>query len=52
MLYWTAAAGDDGRVKFLPDIYGRDPALIRALDAKFKFPKVAATRARKFDLGR
>jgi murein L,D-transpeptidase YcbB/YkuD len=52
MLYWTAAAGDDGQAKFLPDVYGRDPAVIRGLSAKFKFPKAAVTRMRKFDRGR
>lgn len=26
-----------GELYFLPDIYGRDPALLRALDAEFEF---------------
>ena len=39
ILYWTAAVGPDGRVQFLPDVYGRDPAIIRALGAGFSFRK-------------
>jgi len=49
ILYWTAAVGRDGRVQFLPDVYGRDPAVIRALAAKFAFrkrPVLGATAAR------
>jgi murein L,D-transpeptidase YcbB/YkuD len=37
ILYWTAAVGGDGRVSFLPDVYGRDPAVIRGLEAPFRF---------------
>jgi hypothetical protein len=29
----------DGRVQFLPDVYGRDPAIMRALGAAFSFRK-------------
>lgn len=35
ILYWTAAVGRDGLVYFLPDIYGRDPAVIRGLGGAF-----------------
>lgn len=31
VLYWTAAVDADGRVRFLPDVYERDPAVIRGL---------------------
>jgi murein L,D-transpeptidase YcbB/YkuD len=33
ILYWTAFVDDDGVVQFRPDIYGRDQAVQRALDA-------------------
>ncbi|MEO4048593.1 L,D-transpeptidase family protein [Pseudomonas sp. CAU 1711] len=29
--YWTAEVDADGRLRFFPDIYGRDPALLAAL---------------------
>jgi murein L,D-transpeptidase YcbB/YkuD len=35
ILYWTASVGLDNRVYFRPDVYGRDPALIRGLKAPF-----------------
>lgn len=31
ILYRTAAVGADGRVRFLPDVYGRDPEVVAAL---------------------
>ena len=39
ILYWTASVDADGRVVFRPDIYGRDSAIIRALDAEWERPK-------------
>ena len=40
MLYWTAELDAAGRVRFLPDVYGRDPALLAALDGevRLEFP--------------
>jgi murein L,D-transpeptidase YcbB/YkuD len=32
ILYWTAELDGEGRVRFLPDRYRRDPALLQALD--------------------
>ncbi len=32
ILYWTASVADDGSLRFLPDIYDRDPAIIRGLN--------------------
>jgi murein L,D-transpeptidase YcbB/YkuD len=45
ILYWTAAVGEDGRVTFLPDIYGRDPAVIAALGRSFTFRRRAVLPA-------
>jgi murein L,D-transpeptidase YcbB/YkuD len=39
LLYWTASVGRDDRTYFLPDVYGRDPAIIRALGQGFAFRK-------------
>jgi murein L,D-transpeptidase YcbB/YkuD len=36
LLYWTVQADEDGRVRFFPDIYSRDAAVIAALAAPFK----------------
>ncbi len=33
MAYWTAAVDDTGQLRYRPDIYQRDAALLRALDA-------------------
>jgi murein L,D-transpeptidase YcbB/YkuD len=41
ILYWTATLDAEGRVRFLPDIYRRDPALLAALngDVRIEFPR-------------
>jgi L,D-transpeptidase YcbB len=31
ILYWTAELDADGGVRFLPDVYRRDPPLLQAL---------------------
>jgi murein L,D-transpeptidase YcbB/YkuD len=36
LLYWTVGVEEPGPVRFLNDVYGRDPAVLRALDAEFK----------------
>jgi murein L,D-transpeptidase YcbB/YkuD len=40
ILYWTATLDAEGRVRFLPDVYRRDPALLAALngDVRIEFP--------------
>ena len=37
LLYWTAEVDDDGVVHFYEDVYDRDQAVLRALDADFSF---------------
>jgi murein L,D-transpeptidase YcbB/YkuD len=37
VLYWTAWTGQDGALNFRPDLYGRDGAVLQALDAPFTF---------------
>ncbi len=37
LLYWTAEVGEDGRVYFREDIYGRDEAVLEALNAPPRF---------------
>ena len=36
LLYWTANPLREGEeIEYLPDIYGRDPAILEALDSPF-----------------
>jgi murein L,D-transpeptidase YcbB/YkuD len=44
LLYWTVDFTPDGRVIFRQDIYERDPAIIRGLNAGFKFRDSAIIR--------
>ncbi|KPK37183.1 MAG: hypothetical protein AMJ69_12315 [Gammaproteobacteria bacterium SG8_47] len=36
LLYWTVRANGDGSVRFKPDIYERDAAVLQALDGAFR----------------
>jgi murein L,D-transpeptidase YcbB/YkuD len=47
LAYWTAGVAADGSVTFYEDVYGRDAAALRALDAPFaSAPASAAAGAR------
>jgi len=37
VLYWTAWAPQGGTMQFRPDVYGRDAAVLRGLEAPFVF---------------
>ncbi len=39
ILYWTSRVNEDGKIEFLPDVYERDRAVLRELDAGFKIRK-------------
>jgi murein L,D-transpeptidase YcbB/YkuD len=42
ILYWTAELDGEGRARFLPDVYRRDPPLLEALngDVVIDFPSL------------
>jgi len=44
LLYWTVGFTPDGQVIFKQDIYERDPAIIRGLNAGFRFRNSAVIR--------
>jgi murein L,D-transpeptidase YcbB/YkuD len=46
LLYFSAAADADGVMRFHPDLYGRDPGVLVALGAPFRFSPVAGARPR------
>jgi murein L,D-transpeptidase YcbB/YkuD len=49
--YWTAGVDPQGQVSFYEDIYGRDPAELRALDGPFRFhPGGRSTAAEQGDI--
>jgi murein L,D-transpeptidase YcbB/YkuD len=37
LLYWTVSVEEEGRVRFLRDVYGRDQRVLAALNAEFSF---------------
>jgi murein L,D-transpeptidase YcbB/YkuD len=44
LLYFTATVDADGTLRFRPDLYGRDKAIVAALAAPFRFAPVDAGR--------
>ena len=44
LLYFTAEVDEDGTVRFHPDLYGRDPGVLAALRAPFRFSPVDGRR--------
>ena len=47
LIYWTVSAEDDGTVVFKKDIYGRDDAVLAALQTPFIFPECPVSSGRK-----
>jgi len=45
LLYFTAEVDEDGTVRFRPDLYDRDPRVLAALGAPFRFSPVDGRRA-------
>jgi murein L,D-transpeptidase YcbB/YkuD len=45
LAYWTAGVSPEGRVFFYQDIYNRDPAELKALNAPFSFATQATSAA-------
>jgi murein L,D-transpeptidase YcbB/YkuD len=43
--YWTAGVSEEGKVFFYDDVYNRDPAELKALDAPFRFHPAARSNA-------
>ena len=39
LLYWTVDVRDDGALLFYPDVYQRDPRVLRELNRPFKLRK-------------
>jgi murein L,D-transpeptidase YcbB/YkuD len=46
ILYFTAQVGEDGALRFSPDLYGRDARVAAALRAPFRFRPVDGQRTR------
>jgi murein L,D-transpeptidase YcbB/YkuD len=44
LLYFTASVGEDGEMRFRPDLYGRDGKIITALAAPFRFVPIDTGR--------
>lgn len=51
VLYWTVSVPEDGTVRFLPDIYLRDPPIIEGLGAPFRTVSAARELILEVDKG-
>ncbi len=39
LLYWTTGFDENNNIRFKKDVYGRDKAVLNALNGEFKFRK-------------